>query len=131
VKSQRFRRSCFLLALTIIYSGYESTNNSPAEPSGLSMACMSNHYLFAFVLRGKTSYPLFIEDCEKRGKELPVSRVLLLYLALAIFDILIYSLHSSPGFFRKVLNGIKPTWKNIFSQLDELLFEGIFSPDCI
>jgi hypothetical protein len=50
----------------------------------------------------------------------------LLCLALAMYDILIYSLRSSPKFFNKLRNGIKPTWKNIFSQLDELLFDGIF-----
>ena len=50
----------------------------------------------------------------------------LLCLALAVYDILIYSLQSSPKYFKKILNGIKPTWKNIFSQLDELLFDGIF-----
>jgi hypothetical protein len=50
----------------------------------------------------------------------------LLCLALAIYDILIYSLQSSPKFFKKIRNGIKPTWKNIFSQLDELLYDGIF-----
>jgi hypothetical protein len=31
----------------------------------------SNHYLSAFVLSGKTEYSLIIEDCQKRGKELP------------------------------------------------------------
>lgn len=50
----------------------------------------------------------------------------LLCLALALYGILIYSLESSPKYFKKLLNGIKPTWKNIFSQLDELLFDGIF-----
>jgi hypothetical protein len=50
----------------------------------------------------------------------------ILCLALAVCDILIFSLQSSPHFFKKILNGIKPTWKNIFSQLDELLFDGIF-----
>jgi hypothetical protein len=50
----------------------------------------------------------------------------LLCLSLAIYDILLYSLKSSPHFFKKIRNGIKPTWKNIFSQLDELLYDGIF-----
>lgn len=40
-------------------------------------SCMSNHYLSAFVLYGKAEYPLVIENCNKRGKELPVSKVLL------------------------------------------------------
>ena len=40
-------------------------------------SCMSNHYLSAFVLSGKTEYPLIIENCQKRGKELPVSKILL------------------------------------------------------
>jgi hypothetical protein len=47
-------------------------------------------------------------------------------LALAIYDILIYSLQSNTRFFNRIRNGIKPTWLNIFSQLDELLFDGIF-----
>lgn len=50
----------------------------------------------------------------------------LLCLALAVYDILLYSLKASPHFFKKIRNGIKPTWKNIFSQLDELLYDGIF-----
>ena len=50
----------------------------------------------------------------------------LLCLALAVYDILIYSLRSSPNFFNKIRDGIKPTWKNIFSQLDDWLFDGIF-----
>jgi hypothetical protein len=50
----------------------------------------------------------------------------LLSLALAVCDILIYSLAINPKFFKKIRKGIKPTWKNIFSQLDELLYEGIF-----
>jgi hypothetical protein len=50
----------------------------------------------------------------------------LLCFSLAMYDILIYSLRSSPKFFNKIRKGIKPTWKNIFSQLDELLFDGIF-----
>lgn len=40
-------------------------------------SCMSNHYLSAFVIHGKSEYPVVIEDCKKRGKELPVSKVLL------------------------------------------------------
>lgn len=40
-------------------------------------SCMSNHYLSAFVLSGKTEYPLIVENCKKRGKELPVSEILL------------------------------------------------------
>jgi hypothetical protein len=48
-------------------------------------SCMKNHYpstplrtgLSAFVLSGKTDYPVSIEKCQKRGKELPVSKVLL------------------------------------------------------
>jgi hypothetical protein len=47
-------------------------------------------------------------------------------LALAMYDILIYSLQSSTRFFNRIRNGIKPTWLNIFSQLDELLFDGMF-----
>jgi hypothetical protein len=50
----------------------------------------------------------------------------LMFLALAMYDILIYSLRSSPKFFNKIRKGIKPTWKNIFSQIDELLFDGMF-----
>jgi hypothetical protein len=50
----------------------------------------------------------------------------LLCLALAVYDILIYSLQSSPKYFNKIRNGSKPTWKNIFSQLEEFLFDGIF-----
>lgn len=53
-------------------------------------------------------------------------------LALAIYDIFINSLRTNPRFFnRKIRKGIKATWKNIFSQVDELLFEGIFDPDLI
>jgi hypothetical protein len=52
----------------------------------------------------------------------------LLCLALAMYDILIYSLRASPKFFNKICKGIKPTWKNIFSQIEELLFDGIFAP---
>jgi len=37
----------------------------------------SNNYLSAFSLSGKTEYPLLIEDCKKRGKKLPVSKILL------------------------------------------------------
>jgi hypothetical protein len=49
----------------------------------------------------------------------------LLCLALTVYGILIYSLLANPGFFNKIRNGIKPTWKNIFSQLDELRYDGI------
>jgi hypothetical protein len=51
----------------------------------------------------------------------------LLCLSLVVYGILIYSLQSNTGFFNKIRNGIKPTWRNIFSQLDELLYDGIFS----
>ena len=50
----------------------------------------------------------------------------LLCLALAVYGILIHSLTQNIRFFNKIRKGIKPTWKNIFSQLDELLFDGIF-----
>lgn len=55
----------------------------------------------------------------------------LFFLALAIYGILNYSLQSSPHFFNKLRKGIKPTWQNIFSQLDELLYDGIFDLELI
>ena len=38
---------------------------------------MGSHYLVALNLSGKIDYPVLVEECEKRGKELPTAAVLL------------------------------------------------------
>ncbi len=38
---------------------------------------MGSHYLVALNLSGKTDYPVMVEECEKRSKELPTASVLL------------------------------------------------------
>jgi len=38
---------------------------------------MGSHYMVTLNLSGKTDYPVLVEECEKRGKELPTASVLL------------------------------------------------------
>ena len=52
----------------------------------------------------------------------------LLGTALTITNILIWILSQDKKAFKSLLNGIKPTEKNILSQIDELFDEGVFSP---
>ena len=41
--------------------------------------------------------------------------------AQAVFHMLILILNRDAEQFKRILNGIKPTWSNIFSQLEETL----------
>jgi hypothetical protein len=47
--------------------------------------------------------------------------------ALAALDAYIYMLRHSPRDFKRLLNGIKPTWKNIFSRLADQLEDAVFN----
>ena len=46
--------------------------------------------------------------------------------AIALFDILFNILQQDKEFFKSILDGIKLTWKNIFSQIEETLEPNIF-----
>jgi len=46
--------------------------------------------------------------------------------AIALFDILFNILQQDKEFFKSILDGIKLTWKNIFSQIEETLEPDIF-----
>ena len=48
------------------------------------------------------------------------------FAAMAVFDALIYILRRDAELFKSILNGIKPTWRNIFSRLTEALEYNIF-----
>ncbi len=50
----------------------------------------------------------------------------LFFAAIALFDILIKILQQDEDLFKSILNGIKLTWKNIFSQIEETLEPNIF-----
>jgi hypothetical protein len=50
----------------------------------------------------------------------------LFFAAMAVFDALIYILRRDEELFKSVLGGIKPTWRNIFSRLQEALEYNIF-----
>jgi len=51
----------------------------------------------------------------------------LLCVAIALLGILLQILKRNAQLFKSILAGIKPTWRNIFSQLEETLQPGIFS----
>ena len=46
--------------------------------------------------------------------------------AIALLDILIHILQQDEEYFKSILDGIKSTWKNIFSQIEETLEPDIF-----
>jgi len=48
------------------------------------------------------------------------------FAAIAAYDILLYILKRNEKEFKALLNGIKPTWKNIFSQIAETFEENVF-----
>lgn len=48
------------------------------------------------------------------------------FAAIAVFDALIYILRRETQLFKSLLDGIKPTWRNIFSQLKESFNYNIF-----
>ena len=48
------------------------------------------------------------------------------FAALAAYDILLYILQRNEDEFKELLNGIKPTWRNIFSQIAESFEENVF-----
>jgi hypothetical protein len=50
----------------------------------------------------------------------------LFFAAMAVFDALIYILRLDDELFKSILDGIKPTWRNIFSRLQEVLEYNIF-----
>ena len=50
----------------------------------------------------------------------------LFFAAIAAYDILLYILKRNEKEFKALLNGIKPTWKNIFSQIAETFEENVF-----
>lgn|GEM_PF-1958683 len=50
----------------------------------------------------------------------------LLFASMAVFDALIYILRRDAELFKSILDGIKPTWRNIFSRLTEALEYNIF-----
>ena len=47
--------------------------------------------------------------------------------AIALLDILLYILRRNGLLFKSLLQGIKQTWKNVFSQLDPFLQANIFA----
>jgi IS4 transposase len=51
----------------------------------------------------------------------------LLYTAIALLDILLHILRRNRGIFKSLLQGIKTTWKNVFSQLEQALKANIFA----
>ncbi len=50
----------------------------------------------------------------------------ILSAAIAVFDALIVLLNANKKDFNKIRGGIKPTWKNLFSQIEEYFGAGIF-----
>jgi hypothetical protein len=48
------------------------------------------------------------------------------FAAVAVFDAIIYILRRDEQLFKSLLDGIKPTWRNIFSQLKEGFHYNIF-----
>jgi hypothetical protein len=57
------------------------------------------------------------------------SMLRLLCTAVALFDMLIAILQRAQEQFKQILNGIKATWNNIFSQLAESFSEGFLAGD--
>jgi hypothetical protein len=49
---------------------------------------------------------------------------------VALFDMLIAILQREQKQFKRILDGIKATWNNIFSQLAENFPEGSLAGDC-
>ena len=50
----------------------------------------------------------------------------ILSAAISVFDALIVLLNANKKKFKKIRRGINPTWKNLFSQIDEYFGAGIF-----
>ena len=50
----------------------------------------------------------------------------ILSASIAVFDAFINIMSRKKETFKRILDGIKPTWKNIFSQVEEYLGANIF-----
>jgi hypothetical protein len=46
--------------------------------------------------------------------------------AIAVLGMLLQILKQNEGEYKRILNGIKETWKNVFSQLEETFETNIF-----
>ncbi len=73
----------FLLGLLKVFEKEDLSRRKLAEQGPyrrigiVDGSFMGSHYLVTLNLSGKTDYPLLVQECEKRGKELPTASLLL------------------------------------------------------